>query len=97
MTNTKKKFKINRDLFATSEVDEKQLNDSIDIAAINQKKRDILFIDMVNQEADKYGLKIDWKNTDVKRRIINFLGDDDQQIENFCRWLAENFDEVIFN
>ena len=52
-------------------------------------------ITYMNLHAEKFNLKIDWGKTDINKRILEFTGEaDDQQIENFCRFLAENFDEI---
>ena len=52
-------------------------------------------ITYMNLHAEKFNLKIDWGKTDINKRILEFTGDaDDQQIENFCRFLVENFDEI---
>lgn len=63
--------------------------------AVLSRDNKVIIIEYMNLHAEKFNLKIDWGKTDINKRILEFTGEaDDQQIENFCRFLAENFDEI---
>lgn len=63
----------------------------------DEQRQASLIISILNQEAENHGLRINWSKTNIERKYIEFEGGDDHQIENFSRWLCENFDEIILN